>query len=146
MVQALAMNRNVLSAFSGFSAIYPGGNLERALLEKVILCISRLNACQFCVESHHAITRSLGISSTAVCSPEASEHSARERLALEYATAVHRDANRVPLDLQQRLRASFQDAEIVELTFLIGFINMLNWFNNALGARYNGEFDGITVA
>ena len=32
------------------------------------------------------------------------------------------------------------DAEIVELTFLIGFINMLNMFNNALEVRYHGEY------
>ena len=31
------------------------------------------------------------------------------------------------------------DAEIVELTFLVGYINMLNWFNNALQVEYRGE-------
>jgi hypothetical protein len=33
----------------------------------------------------------------------------------------------------------------VELTFLNGFINMLNWFNNALGVQYHREFEGIKV-
>ncbi len=28
----------------------------------------------------------------------------------------------------------------MELTFLIGYINMLNLFNNCLQVRYNGEY------
>jgi hypothetical protein len=28
----------------------------------------------------------------------------------------------------------------VELTFLVGYINLLNLFNNCLGVRYNGEY------
>jgi hypothetical protein len=32
------------------------------------------------------------------------------------------------------------DPELVELTFLIGFIDKLNLFNNCLQVRYNGEY------
>ena len=42
--------------------------------------------------------------------------------------------------LARELREHFTDAELVELTFLIGYINMLNLFNNALGVRYHGEY------
>lgn len=146
MIQAFAMNRSVLSAFAGFEAIYPRGNLERGILEKVILCVSMRNACQFCVNSHLDITRALGISGTGAIEPDAPEHSPRERLAIEYALAIHGDSNRVPKDLYERLHGAFTDAELVELTFLIGFINMLNWFNNALDVRYHREFEGIEVA
>jgi len=146
MIQALAMNRNVLSAFSGFDSIYPHGHLERGILEKVILCISARNSCQFCVNSHLAITRALGISNASAGDPGAPEHSPRERLALEYAIAVHQNSKQVPPHLYEKLQAAFTDAELVELTCLIGFINMLNWFNNALDVRYNGEFDGMKVA
>jgi AhpD family alkylhydroperoxidase len=145
MIQAFAMNRNVLSAFAGFETVYPGGALERGILEKVILCISERNECQFCVNSHRDITQALGIANKSPGNPEAAEHSPRERLAIEYALAVHRDSNRVPDELYGRLRAQFTDAEIVELTFLIGFINMLNWFNNALEVRYRGEFGAVEV-
>ena len=145
MIQAFAMNRSVLSAFAAFEAIYPHGNLERGILEKVILCISTRNACQFCVNSHMDITRALGLSNTGASDPNAPEHSQRERLAIEYALAIHYDSNRVPKDLYERLHGSFTDAELVELTFLIGFINMLNWFNNALDVRYHQEFERVDV-
>ena len=65
----------------------------------------------------------------------------RERLAIEYTRAVMADSNHVPEELFTRLKASFSEPEIVELTFLIGFINMLNLFNNALQLRYRGEYE-----
>jgi hypothetical protein len=34
----------------------------------------------------------------------------------------------------------FSDPEIVELTFLIGYITMLNLFNNCLQIRYHGDY------
>ncbi|HRI11781.1 MAG TPA: carboxymuconolactone decarboxylase family protein [Verrucomicrobiota bacterium] len=145
MIQAFAMNRNVLSAFAGFESIYPFGNLERGILEKVIIRVSGANQCQFCVESHLDITQRLGIANSAIANPQSSEHTTRERLALEYAEAVHHDSNRVPEELYGRLDQAFTDPELVELTFLIGFINMLNWFNNALDVRYAHEFAGIEI-
>ena len=45
-----------------------------------------------------------------------------------------------------RCKVAFTDPELVELAFLVGFINMLNLFNNGLGVRYNGEYallDGL---
>jgi AhpD family alkylhydroperoxidase len=145
MIQAFAMNRSVLSAFAGFEAIYPHGGLERGILEKVILCISVRNQCQFCIATHQDFARSLGISVENADQPESPNHSTRERLAIEYALAVHRNSSQVSADLFQRLQDAFADAEIVELTFLTGFINMLNWFNNALEVRYRMEFQGLNV-
>ncbi len=136
MLQAMAMNENVLRAFSGLESIYPNGALERGILEKVILRVSQMHDCQFCAGSHQDIMRSLNISA---------EHTNRERLAIEYAEQVTRDANRVPDELFARLRENFSDPEIVELTFLTGLITMLNRFNNALGVRYHGEMAGMAV-
>jgi alkylhydroperoxidase family enzyme len=53
------------------------------------------------------------------------------------------DSNRVPDSLFQQLKSNFSEAEIVELTFLVGFINMLNIFNNCLQVRYEGEYAGL---
>ena len=129
MIQAFAMNENVLRAFAGFETIYPHGNLERTILEKVILRVSQLHGCQFCTESHLAIMKDLGINTDL---SSAGVHTQREQLALEYADRITRDSNRIPDEFFKRLRAVFADPEIVELTFHIGFITMLNRFNNAL--------------
>jgi alkylhydroperoxidase family enzyme len=50
------------------------------------------------------------------------------------------DSNHIPESLVGQLHEHFSDPEIVELTFLIGYINMLNLFNNCLEVRYNGEY------
>jgi alkylhydroperoxidase family enzyme len=50
------------------------------------------------------------------------------------------DPNAIPGPLAQQLHEHFTDPELVELTFLIGYINMLNLFNNCLNVRYNGEY------
>ena len=46
MLQAFAMNENVLRAFAGFETIYSNESLERGILEKVILRVSQLHNCQ----------------------------------------------------------------------------------------------------
>jgi AhpD family alkylhydroperoxidase len=111
-------------------------------MEKVILCVSEFHDCQFCVNSHRDIMGRLGINSTLSAEDG---HTIRERLAVEYAHHVSRDSNRVPDECFNRLRAEFSEPELVELTFLIGCITMLNRFNNALGIRYHGELREVRV-
>lgn len=142
MLQAFAMNENVLRAFAGFEKIYPNGSLERSLLEKVILRVSQLHECQFCINSHLDIMQGCSIGTDL---SSAGAQTQRERLAIEYAELITRDSNRIPDPFFDRLHAVFSDAEIVELTFHIGFITMLNRFNNALQVRYRGEFKGLEI-
>lgn len=142
MVQALSLSPAVLRAFAGLAEVYPGGSLERPLMEKVILRVSQLHECQFCVASHLDIMGALGVGTD--LSP-AGVHTSREQLAVAYAELVTRDANRIPDSFFVRLRAEFNEAEIVELTFLIGLITLLNRFNNALQVRYSGELRDVRV-
>ena len=113
------------------------------MVEKVILRVSQMHECQFCVSSHEAMMTQLGISTD--LAPTAT-HSPREWLAMEYAELVTRDANRVPDAFFVRLRESFSDPEIVELTFVIGLITMLNRFNNALQIRHGDEYRNVRVS
>ena len=64
----------------------------------------------------------------------------RERVAVEYTRAAMTDSNHIPESLEPQLKELFSDPELVELSFLIGFINMLNLFNNLLDVRYSGEY------
>ncbi len=62
MLQALSLRPEILKAFGMMGkGVYPGGLIERNLKEKVILKASRLNDCQFCVNSHVDIMTQLGI-------------------------------------------------------------------------------------
>jgi AhpD family alkylhydroperoxidase len=142
MIQALAMNENVLRAFAGLESIYPYGTIERSVLEKVILRVSQLHECQFCTNSHLEIMQGLGIATDLLPTADQTE---RERLAIEYAELITRDSNGIPDAFFERLRAAFTDSEIVGLTFHTGFITMLNRFNNALQVSYQGDFKGLEI-
>jgi AhpD family alkylhydroperoxidase len=142
MIQAMCLRPEILRAFAGFgSCVYPGGLLERRVKELVIIAASHANDCQFCTRSHcdlvdiaHIVDEPLA----KVADP--AELAPRERLAIEYTKAAMTDSNHVPAPLMDLLKATFSDPELVELAFLVGFINMLNLFNNGLGVRYDGEY------
>ncbi|HMN97147.1 MAG TPA: carboxymuconolactone decarboxylase family protein [Phycisphaerales bacterium] len=143
MLQAMAVRPEILDAFAAVSAaIYPGGIVEREVKELIILEISRRNACQFCTASHISMIRALGMSQAPLTLLENLDAlPTRQRLAVEYARAAAADSNRIPEPFFDDLRSAFSEAEIVELTAMIGLISMLNIFNNCLENRYGGEYD-----
>jgi AhpD family alkylhydroperoxidase len=142
MIQAMCLRPEILRAFAGFgSCVYPGGLLERRVKELVIITASHTNECQFCTNSHVDLVDVANIvDEPLVKVADPSDLDPRERLAIEYTKAAMADSNHVPDALMEQLKATFTDPELVELAFLVGFINMLNLFNNGLGVRYSGEY------
>jgi alkylhydroperoxidase family enzyme len=142
MVQAMCLRPEILHAFAGFGdSVYPGGLLERRVKELVIITASKTNECQFCTNSHVDLVGIADIVKDPLAVIEATDSLApRERLAVEYTRAAMADSNAIPESLAQQLHEHFTDPEMVELSFLIGYINMLNLFNNLLQVRYNGDY------
>jgi len=145
MIQALCLRPEILRGFAGFGgSVYPGGLLERSIKELVIIEASQRNACQFCAQSHLALVKMIGlIDGPLLVLNDLSTRPPREKLAVEYTRAAMADSNRIPEALFAQLKLHFSQPEIVELTFLIGYINMLNLFNNCLQVRYNGDYEAI---
>lgn len=148
MIQAMCLRPEILRAFAGFgNSVYPGGLLERRVKELVIITASTRNECQFCTYSHVDLVSMASILEeplTLVAEPETL--ATRERLAVDYTRAAMTDSNRIPASLMLLLKAEFSEPELVELTFLIGYINMLNLFNNCLEVSYNGEYALLSSA
>jgi alkylhydroperoxidase family enzyme len=142
MIQAMCLRPEILRGFAGFgNCVYPGGLLERRVKELVIITSSKTNDCQFCTNSHCDLVDIADIVADPLVAIEHIESLVpRERIAIAYTRAVMTDSNHIPEPLARELGEHFTDPELVELTFLIGYINMLNLFNNALGVRYNGEY------
>lgn len=147
MIQAMCLRPEILSAFGRFgTCVYPGGLLERSVKELVIIEASRKNQCQFCRDSHVAVAKMAGVCDDPMQAlDDLGALSARDRLGVTYTRAVMADSNNVPEELFDQLRRRFTEPEIVELTFLVGFINMLNLFNNSLQVRYHGEYAGLSA-
>ena len=142
MIQAMCLRPEILRGFAGFgNCVYPGGLLERRVKELVIITSSHTNECQFCTNSHCDLVDIAEIVADPLVAIENTESLVpRERIAIAYTRAVMSDSNHIAEPLARELREHFTDAEVVELTFLVGYINMLNLFNNALGVRYNDEY------
>jgi alkylhydroperoxidase family enzyme len=142
MIQAMCLRPEILRAFAGFGgAVYPGGLLERRVKELVIITASQTNECQFCTESHCDLVDIADIVDEPLIVIDHPESlSVRERLAVEFTRAAMHDSNDLPGPLVGGIHECFSDPEFVELSFLVGFINMLNLFNNLLQVRYNGEY------
>lgn len=142
MIQAMCLRPEILQAFAGFGhSVYPGGMLERRVKELVIITASKHNDCQFCTYSHCDLVDIAEIVDeplVAIAHPETL--GTRERVAVEYTKAAMADSNAIPESVSCELHEHFSDPELVELSFLIGYINMLNLFNNLLQVRYNGEY------
>jgi AhpD family alkylhydroperoxidase len=148
MLQAMCLRPEILRAFAGFGhSVYPGGLLERRVKELVIITASRSNDCQFCTSSHCDLVAIAGIVEEPLrVIDEPGALAPRERAAVAYTRAAMADSNHVPAALQAELHELFTDPELVELSFLIGYINMLNLFNNLLGVRYAGEYLALAPA
>ena len=148
MIQAMCLRPEILRGFGAFGhGLYPDGLLERRVKELVIITSSETNDCQFCRESHCHLVQIADI----VQEPLRAIHdpgllSARERLAVDYTRAAMANSNAIPDALMHELHEDFTDPELVELTLLIGYINMLNLFNNSLQVRYNGEYSHLVAA
>ncbi len=148
MLQAMCLRPEILRAFAGFGgSVYPGGLLERRVKELVIITASQSNECQFCTNSHCDLVAIAGIvDEPLIVIDEPAALAPRERAAVAYTRAALADSNHVPQPLQAELHELFTDPELVELSFLIGYINMLNLFNNLLGVRYSGEYLALAPA
>jgi len=148
MIQAMCLRPEILRAFAGFgNSVYPGGLLERRVKELVIITASKSNECQFCVNSHVDLVGIADIvKDPLLVIEETGSLAPRERLAIEYTRAAMVDSNAISEALVEQLHEHFTDPEMVELSFLIGYINMLNLFNNLLEVRYHGDYAVLASA
>ena len=120
--------------------------LPARYLELALVAVSKLNECTFCVSNHTPRLNASGISISAAESildyANVDEFDEADRLVIEYAIQVTNDFHRVRDDVFNRLRAHFDDAQIVELTWRIALCGAFNRFNDVLQTEVD---DGVEV-
>jgi len=119
-----------------FEAILQTGTVPLRLKELVIVRTSQINRCEYCLASHSRIALRLGWSQEQIDGlahfEDRTDFTPAEKAALRLAEQMTLDANRIPDEDFDRLRAHFDEGEIVELMASIGLFNYFNRFNNAL--------------
>lgn len=118
-------------------AIRGAGRLESALIELLLMRVSQINGCAFCLDMHSKDARAAGETEQRLyllpAWRETRLYSERERIALAWAEELTRlDSPEAVSDaLYEQARQVFEEAELVDLTLLVVAINGWNRVNVA---------------
>lgn len=121
-----------------YQAIAKESTIEPKLQELANLEVSRINRCNYYLTHHAQMAKACGVSDEQLRMLKAADaggFSQKETAVIEYARQVTKDAEEVPEDLFKRLRSYFSESQIVNLTLIIGLMNVFNRFNGALGVE-----------
>lgn len=113
--------------------------LEKKLIELVKMRASQINGCAYCLDMHSKELRRQGEGEQRIyllnAWHESPLYTPRERAALAWTEALTRVAETHAPDADYaEVRRHFEDKELVDLTTLIGMINL--WNRLAIGLRY----------
>lgn len=127
-----------LKAMLALEAHVKSSGLESSLIELVKIRASQINGCAFCIHMHTRDARAAGESEERLyllsAWRESPLYSARERAALAWTEALTLVASTHAPDVDYgTAEGQFNDQEMVELTLLIGVINI--WNRIAVGFR-----------
>jgi AhpD family alkylhydroperoxidase len=144
-LNARAAAPDALKAVMGVESYLNTCGLERSLIHLVKMRASQINGCAFCLDKHGRDARRHGETEQRLyllnAWRESSIYSARERAALDWTDALTMIADsHAPDEVFDQVRAQFADDELVNLTILIGQINLLNRL--AIGFRNQHPVDG----
>ncbi|MBY0294556.1 MAG: carboxymuconolactone decarboxylase family protein [Methylobacterium sp.] len=120
-----------IRAMMALEASFRSGPLEHGLTELVKLRASQINGCAYCIHMHTTDARAHGETETRLyllsAWRESTLYSARERAALAWTEALTRLAETGAPDADYaEMARHFSEAEQVQLTLLIGAINVWN--------------------
>ena len=129
----------IYKALRGVDVALKAGGLDATLIELVKMRASQINGCAYCLDMHSKDARRHGETEQRLyllsAWRESSLYAPRERAALAWTEALTRVAETHGPDADyEALRKVFSDKEIVDLTALIGMINL--WNRLAIGMRY----------
>jgi AhpD family alkylhydroperoxidase len=126
-----AASPDIMKALGALDVAIGKRGMEPALLNLVKLRASQINGCAYCVDSHSSDARKAGEGerrlSTVAAWREAPFFTDRERAALAWTEALTRlPETHAPDADYEALRAHFNQTEMVDLTVVIGAINIWN--------------------
>ncbi|MEY4582024.1 MAG: hypothetical protein RL701_6727 [Pseudomonadota bacterium] len=127
-----------LKALQQVEIYIAGCGLPKPLIELVKLRASLLNGCAFCIDMHWKDARAAGETEQRLYGlsawSESPYYEASERAALAWTDALTNiTAGHAPDVVYNELRTQFDEKQIVDLSVVIGMINL--WNRLALGVR-----------
>jgi AhpD family alkylhydroperoxidase len=121
--------------------------VDKRLKHLAMLRTAQLTGCEWCLDFGSKLAQDSGVPADDLRELSRWRQSDRfgelDRLALEYAEGMTRTPVEVSDELFARLRSSFDERQIVELTMAIALENLYSRSNWALGIEGEGFSDGM---
>jgi AhpD family alkylhydroperoxidase len=123
-------------------------HLDWKTKELLILKATHRNECQYCVVQHEAVSQRLGISAEKIADIEGDNYKTSphytegERALLDLTVQIGIDANRVSKDIWDRVKAHYDESQIVEAVYVITQYIAISKFGDALGVVLEPVFLG----
>jgi AhpD family alkylhydroperoxidase len=133
VTKTLAGSPDTLAALAPFlGQVMNPTTIDYATKEIVVVRVSALNRCDYCVPTHEVVARRAGVSEEAVaaciaCDDALDAMEPAHRCVARYCDELVRTPYAVSDGVLDELREHFADHEIVELTALAGAITLLNY-------------------
>lgn len=124
-----------LAIFDLLAVTRASSSLEPSLVELASVTVSLVNQCAYCIHQHSAKALGLGMSQAqldAILDEVPAGFSDAELAVIDYAKAISRNVHSLRDGDVAGLGRYFDEAQIVELTWRIAFMNAFNRFNDAL--------------
>jgi len=130
-VKVMAHRPEILKEFVElFKSIMGKGEIAPVLKWKIALVVSQTLKCPFCVDVSEKMLKKLGASDEVI--KKIKTLSIEESEILELVKDVTLDGHLDHPELFEKLRAKFNEAQIVEIISVMGLFNYINRFNNTL--------------
>ena len=113
--------------------------------EMIVVVVSALSRCQYCVVAHGALlriyTKDPLIADRVAINHRKTDLSERQRAMLDYAERVALESDRIgPADHARLIEVGFSDEDVWDITAITAFFGLSNRLANALGMLPNTEF------
>jgi len=119
--------------FTMFKAIMDDAPVDKLLKWRIALKISKLNECRFCVSVAEKQLKMFGLSDEEIKNIDSQNLSEKEKVALQYAVASTKHAYNIDPEIMKKMKKYYTDAQIVEISSVVGLFNFINRFNDSLG-------------
>ncbi len=124
--------------------------LPKRALELALVTVSLLDKCDYCVAHHAPKLAVQGVSEAGAQAllgyrdhPELDD---TDKLVVEYSIAVTNNWSRTRDEIFHRLKASFSEPQIVELTWRIALCGAFNRFNDVLQVEVRDEAPAAAIS
>jgi len=119
--------------FTMFKAIMDDAPVNKLLKWRIALKISDLNKCQFCVSVARKQLKAFGLTKKEIENINKQKLGKKEQAALDYAAASTKHAYNIDPSIIKKIKQYYTDAQIVEISSVVGLFNFINRFNDSLG-------------